>query len=186
MSIHQGSNEIGKLFVGSNQIGKVYKGDVLIYTAEDYLLKSGVAQTLVGGFTHYAQQYNSELTYPSGYMQLKNTNSGSYSRVDSNKQIDWSQYSTLYVQVGATTVPTYSTFTLAIAKGSVDSGKYLYGNDSTYYSLYKQWNNPSAAIEWEEDKILEFDVSSIITTGKLMFGMVHNVGTWKIKNIWVE
>lgn len=186
MSIHKGSNQIGKLYVGSNQIGKAYKGSTLIYTAEEYLLQNGVAQTLAGGFTHYAQQYSSELTYPSGYMQLKNNNSGSYSRVDSNNEIDWSKYSMLKVQMGATTVPTYSTFVIAIAKGTIDSGTYISSISSSNRSLYKSYNDPSASITWAEDYILSFDVSSITTAGKFMIGMIHNVGTWKIKNIWVE
>ena len=38
MSLHKGSNEIGKVYKGSDQIGKIYKGDVLIYSAEYRLI----------------------------------------------------------------------------------------------------------------------------------------------------
>lgn len=55
MSIHQGSNEIGKLFVGSNQISKVYKGDVLVYSANpDALYNAGdQVQDITGGWSKH-------------------------------------------------------------------------------------------------------------------------------------
>lgn len=183
--------ELGKLYdnngTTNTQLGKLYDNNgttsSLLYSAEEYLLQDGVAQTLAGGFTHYAQQYSSTLSFPSGYMQLVNGNSGSQSLVRSNNQIPWGSYSKLYIQMGATTVPSYSNFSFALDKnGTSSTGRWMTSQDTATMSYYKTYNN----VTWTEGQVLSFDISSITTSGWFMFGIQNNIGTWKIKNIYVE
>ena len=181
MAINKGSNAIGKLYKGNVQIGKVYKGSTLIYTAEEYLLQNGVAQTLAGGFTLLQQQYSSGLSYPSGYMLLQNVNSGSVSRVDSTKKIDWSKYTTLKIKLGASDCR-YAKVWFMIGQNKEIPTWYWPGDDSNYVSFAIQYVAPV----WSAGTVLSFDISNITNTGIFMMGMTSNVGDLYISDIWVE
>lgn len=154
----------------------------LIYSAEDYLLQNGVVQSLAGGFTHYAQQYNSALTYQNGYMELRNTNSGSYSLVRSNNQIPWGNYSKLYIQMAKTEIP-YTDCRIALDKnGTSNINRWMTSQDNNTMSLFTTYWAPN----WPEDTIITIDISGVYTSGWFMFGLTGNVGSWRMKNIWVE
>ena len=184
------TREIGKLYDNDRtttyQIGKAYDNDgtnsYLIYSAEDYLLQNGVVQSLAGGFTHYAQQYNSALTYQNGYMELRNTNSGSYSLVRSNNQIPWGNYSKLYIQMAKTEIP-YTDCRIALDKnGTSNIYRWMTSQDNNTMSLFTTYWTPN----WPENTIITIDISNISTSGWFMFGLTGNVGWWRMKNIWVE
>lgn len=167
--------------LGSNIKAVTYNGTEY-WKAEEYLLQNGVVQSLAGGFTHYAQQYNSALTYQNGYMELRNTNSGSYSLVRSNNQIPWGNYSKLYIQMAKTEIP-YTDCRIALDKnGTSNIYRWMTSQDNNTMSLFTTYWTPN----WPEDTIITIDVSGVSTSGWLMFGMTGNVGWWRIKNIWVE
>ncbi len=167
--------------LGSNIKSVTYNGTEY-WKAEEYLLQNGVVQSLAGGFTHYAQQYNSALTYQNGYMELRNTNSGSYSLVRSNNQIPWGNYSKLYIQMAKTEIP-YTDCRIALDKnGTSNIYRWMTSQDNNTMSLFTTYWTPN----WPEDTIITIDVSGVSTSGWLMFGMTGNVGWWRMKNIWVE
>ena len=167
--------------LGSNIKSVTYNGTEY-WKAEEYLLQNGVVQSLAGGFTHYAQQYNSALTYQNGYMELRNTNSGSYSLVRSNNQIPWGNYSKLYIQMAKTEIP-YTDCRIALDKnGTSNIYRWMTSQDNNTMSLFTTYWTPN----WPEDTIITIDVSGVYTSGWLMFGMTGNVGWWRMKNIWVE
>lgn len=167
--------------LGSNIKAVTYNGTEY-WKAEEYLLQNGVVQSLAGGFTHYAQQYNSALTYQNGYMELRNTNSGSYSLVRSNNQIPWGNYSKLYIQMAKTEIP-YTDCRIALDKnGTSNIYRWMTSQDNNTMSLFTTYWTPN----WPEDTIITIDVSGVSTSGWLMFGMTGNVGWWRMKNIWVE
>lgn len=167
--------------LGGNIKSVTYNGTEY-WKAEEYLLQNGVVQSLAGGFTHYAQQYNSALTYQNGYMELRNTNSGSYSLVRSNNQIPWGNYSKLYIQMAKTEIP-YTDCRIALDKnGTSNIYRWMTSQDNNTMSLFTTYWTPN----WPEDTIITIDVSGVYTSGWLMFGMTGNVGWWRMKNIWVE
>lgn len=153
----------------------------LVYSAEEYLLQNGAVQTLAGGFTLLQQQYASGLTYPSGYMLYKNTNSGSVSRVDSTKKIDWSKYTALKIKLGGSDCR-YAQVWFMIGQDKEIPTWWWPGNDSNLVSFAIRYKYPV----WSAGTVLSFDISNITNTGIFMMGMTENIGDLYISDIWLE
>lgn len=152
-----------------------------ICKAANYLLEGGVVQSLAGGFTLRKQQYNSELSFPSGYMLIKPTNSGTVSRTDSTNKINWANYNKLCVKLGASDLR-YSTVHFMIGLDKTIPDGWWPGNDSNYVSFYREYAYPV----WSAGTVLEFDISNVTNSGILMIGTKENVGDLYIADIWVE
>lgn len=163
--------------------GSLYQNDTttLVYNAQTDLIIEGEVQSFAGGFTLLMQQYNSELTYPSGYMLYRNTNSGSVSRVDSTNKINWSKYTTLKIKLGASDCR-YANVWFMIGQNKDIPTWWWPGDDSNYVSFYQLYRNPV----WNADTVLELDISNVTNTGIFMMGMTGNVGDLYISDIWIE
>lgn len=185
------SYEIGKLYdydgTSSHQIGKVYDYDgtssYLIYSAQTDLIVDGVVQSTLGGLTLRKQQYSSSLTYPTGYVLLTARNSGTVSRVDSTNKIDWTQFSVLKIELGASNLQ-YSQVLLAIGKNtSIPTSWWLEASPNANYSQKAfSWSKPV----WTDGTILELNIAGCTEQGILMFGTKDNIGNLYIKNMWLE
>lgn len=169
---------------------KVKQVDVLksgvrttVYKAQTDLIVNGAVQSALGSLTLLKQQYNSALTYSGDYVHLQNQNSGSVSRVDSANKIEWSQYSTMKIELGASDCK-YSTVLVNIAKNVTVPTWWWMGSspNATYTQKAWGWSNKT----WSSGTILTLDVSDCTEKGILMIGIKDNVGDFYIKNIWLE
>ena len=171
------------------KVKKIYYNDGttnnLIYSAEEYLLQNGTAQTLAGGFIHTRQQHSSTWTLNynnEGCVYYSNNNGDAHSRVDTKNTIDWSKYSKLCIDLAGRDNDVYNNLYVVVAKGSPSTSIWLPSSDSKV-------TQKQTAIEFSsitKRKTVAIDVSSITNAGKLMLG-ISGISPWvKIYNIWLE
>ena len=70
MAVNINGTALKNLNVNGSKMKQLNVNGTKFWSSEEYLLQNGVVQSLAGGFTHYAQQYNSALTYQNGYMHM--------------------------------------------------------------------------------------------------------------------
>lgn len=164
------------------EVSNITVNGVEVWSGKAYLLKDGVATALSGGFTHYAQTYASALNTIDGALVLENINSGSNSRVDTVNTIDWSKYKTFNMRFRRCTIPSYTTLIFAILSKDLDTMYWLNSIPNQYKEMYLQYS----AAGWTDGQVSTFDISKVKCKTKFMFGMLGNIGTLIIEDIWLE
>lgn len=157
----------------------------LIWEARKYLIQDGQIQSAItGGMTLYQQQYASEWAQGNGYIRYINTQGGSISRVDTNKEIDYTPYHKIIIdaELAPHVAGRVGDLTIVAAHGSPPTDKWVPFKDGQYYkrqvTVFRE--------EFRSRKQYVFDLSGISGWGKLLLGINDISDEYRIYNIWLE
>ncbi len=157
----------------------------LIWEARKYLIADGRIQSdITGGMTLYKHQYEAEWTQGDGYIRYINTQGDSKSRVDTNREIDYSPYHKIIIdaELAAHVEGRIGDLTIVAASGSPPTDKWIPFKETQYYkrqvTVFRE--------EFRNRKQYEFSLSGINGWGKLLLGINDISDEYRIYNIWLE